>query len=83
MSTAKIVKLSSKAQITLPKAAREAIGVGPGDSLAMVVRDGEVVLVSVEEYARQTQGILRGAWGGNRAEIDDYLKKERKSWRRK
>lgn len=82
MDTARIVKLSRKAQITLPRAAREALGVAPGDRVGLVVRDGQVVLTSVEELAVRSRGLLRGTWGATRVEMDNYLRRERDSWER-
>ena len=37
-------RLTSKCQITVPKAAREALGIGPGSEVEFIVRAGEAVL---------------------------------------
>jgi AbrB family looped-hinge helix DNA binding protein len=37
------VKLSSKHQIVVPREAREALGLRPGDRLLVTVRDAEVI----------------------------------------
>ncbi len=43
-------KLSSKGQVTIPKAVREELGLEPGDLVAYVVRDGAVRLKRVEPF---------------------------------
>lgn len=42
--------LSSKGQVTIPKAVREALAVAPGDTVAYEVRGGEVVLRRVDPF---------------------------------
>ena len=43
-------KLSSKGQVTIPKAIREELGLEPGDLVAYIVRDGAVRLERVEPF---------------------------------
>ena len=43
-------KLSSKGQVTVPKAIREELGLEPGDLVAYIVRDGAVQLERVEPF---------------------------------
>ena len=43
-------KLSSKGQVTVPKAIREQLGLEPGDLVAYIVRDGAVRLERVEPF---------------------------------
>ena len=43
-------RLSSKGQVTIPKAIREELGLEPGDLVAYVVRDGTVRLERVEPF---------------------------------
>ena len=43
-------RLSSKGQVTIPKAVREELGLRPGDLVAYVVRDGAVRLERVEPF---------------------------------
>ena len=40
-------RITSKGQTTLPKAVREALGVGPGDRVRYFVQDGEVRIRAV------------------------------------
>lgn len=51
------VKMSSKNQIVVPKAAREALGLKPGDRLAVSV-DGDTV--SMEKLPPDLEDRLRG-----------------------
>ncbi len=80
MAIAKTVKLSAKGQIVVPQEIREEIGVQPGGKLVVLLRGKEVVLLSPDEYARQTCGMLKGAWGGTQEAVDAYLERERNSW---
>ena len=43
-------KLSSKGQVTVPKAIREELGLKPGDLVAYIVRDGAVRLERVDPF---------------------------------
>lgn len=44
--------ITSKGQTTLPKAVREALGVGPGDRMRYVILDGEVRMTPTRPLAR-------------------------------
>jgi AbrB family looped-hinge helix DNA binding protein len=67
--------LSSKNQIVIPREAREALQVKPGDKLLVVVR-GESVIVLQKPKAHHAA--IRGLAGG--AYPEGYLGKERESW---
>lgn len=68
--------LSSKNQIVIPREAREALGVKPGDKLIIVVHGGEVIILQKPAaYHAAIRGIGRGV------DPRDYLRKERESWR--
>jgi AbrB family looped-hinge helix DNA binding protein len=68
-------KLSTKNQIVIPREAREALGVKPGDELLVVVRGEKViVLQKPASHSAAIRGIGRGAYP------KDHLKKERESW---
>jgi AbrB family looped-hinge helix DNA binding protein len=67
--------LSSKNQIVIPREAREALQVKPGDKLLVVVR-GENVIVLQKPKAHHAA--IRGLAGGSYPE--GYLGKERESW---
>ena len=66
--------LSAKNQIVIPREAREALQVKPGDKLLVVVK-GDVVIVRKrpESYAAAIRGIGRGLYP------DGYLEKKRSS----
>jgi len=66
--------LSSKNQIVIPREAREALQVKPGDKLLVRVLGNKVIVLErPKSYHRATLG--RGTYP------KDYLKKERQSWR--
>lgn len=68
--------LSSKNQIVIPREAREALDLKPGDKLLVTVVDGKVlVLEKPKSHRAALAGIARGLYP------KDYLKKERDSWR--
>lgn len=66
--------LSSKNQIVIPREAREALGLKPGDKLLVLVNGGKIlILEKPERYHTAVRG--RGTYPKN------YLKKERDSWK--
>jgi AbrB family looped-hinge helix DNA binding protein len=67
--------LSSKNQIVIPREAREALNLKPGDKLLVVVHDNRIlVLQKPKSYAAALKGIAKGVYP------KDYLKKERSAW---
>jgi AbrB family looped-hinge helix DNA binding protein len=71
--------LSSKNQIVIPKEAREALGVKPGDKLLITVHNGSVsVMKRPVKYHLAIEGLVPPGFYG-----PDYLKEERASWKRK
>lgn len=67
--------LSSKNQIVIPREAREALKLKPGDKLLVLVRGGNVlVLQKPKSYRAAIRGLGRGLYP------KDYLRKERESW---
>ena len=81
MTTVKSVRLSSKGQLVIPKEMRDALGVKEGDDVLIVLEAGRMLITTPREFARTTRGSLKGTWGRNRREIDQYLERERRSWR--
>jgi len=68
--------LSSKNQIVIPREARDAHQLKPGDKVLVSVLGGKVlVLEKPKSHRAALSGIAR------RLYPKDYLKKERKSWR--
>ena len=70
------VKLSAKNQIVIPRDAREALHLKPGDKVVLVVRGDQVLLLKrPKSYKDALRGLGKGLYP------PDYLKKERESWR--
>jgi AbrB family looped-hinge helix DNA binding protein len=67
--------LSSKNQIVIPREAREALQVRPGDKLLVVVQGQEVIVLRKPE---SFSAAIRGM--GRRLYPKGYLKKERDRW---
>ena len=68
--------LSARNQITIPRQAREALGLKPGDKLLVVVRERTVlILKKPKSYRAAITGLRRGLYP------QDYLQKERDSWK--
>ncbi len=73
-----IVKLSSKNQVVIPKEAREALSVGPGDELLVVPKGNTVIIMAkTSDLVGDLAGSGREAYAPSRR----YLKRERGSWR--
>ena len=69
-------KLSSKNQIVIPREAREALDLKPGDKLVVRAVEGRIIIMEKpKSYRAALAGIARGLYP------KDYLKKERDSWR--
>ncbi|MBI2266468.1 MAG: AbrB/MazE/SpoVT family DNA-binding domain-containing protein [Armatimonadetes bacterium] len=80
MTITKLVKLSRKGQLVLPKKMREEFGVGEGDEVVATLEENCIVLTTSERYAQATRGLLIGAWGRNKTEVSSYIEKEREAW---
>ena len=53
-------KLTSKGQITVPKAVREALGVSPGDRIAFRLKDNGTVVIEAETVdLTKMRGVLK------------------------
>lgn len=81
MTTTKAVRLSRKGQVVIPKEMRDALGMKEGDEVLLVLDAGRMLVTTPRAYARATRGSLKGTWGRSRGEVDDYLERERRSWR--
>jgi AbrB family looped-hinge helix DNA binding protein len=69
-----LATLSSKNQIVIPREAREALQLKPGDKLLIRAHDGKILIMEKpKSYHRAILG--RGAYPKN------YLGKERQSWK--
>lgn len=84
MSEVAVTKLSSKRQITLPAAMVRRLGLEPGDTLAVALEDDKIVLrPRPRDWVKYYRGRLRGVYGSSVEEIDEYVRRERESWRRR
>jgi len=71
------VRLSSKYQIVIPQAAREALALCAGDELLILCKKDRVVIVpKPKNFTRRTAGLHHEIWQGAEA----YLQGERKDW---
>ena len=69
------ITLSSKNQIVVPREAREALNLKPGDEILVVVRGARVILLQKPKSPSSAmRGLARNLYGKN------YLKKERETW---
>ncbi len=74
---ASTVTLSSKYQIVIPQAAREALSLSAGDELLVLCKADRVVIIpKPKKFAKRTAGLHREVWQG----ADAYLKTEREDW---
>lgn len=80
MTLERIVRLSKKGQLVLPKTIRDGLGVKEGDRLIILKKDDYVILTTPEKFAAATRGILKDTWGKSKEEIEAYLDGERESW---
>lgn len=75
-----VVKLNDRNQITLPKVAREALGVKPGDRIVIIVDGKDVQLLSEPQvWSEYIYGLGKSMWetlGGG----EQFLQKERTAW---
>jgi AbrB family looped-hinge helix DNA binding protein len=71
--------LSTKNQVVIPKAAREALGVKAGDKLLFVVRGARVIVLQKPDSPNQAILGL-GRLSGKPLYGERYLEKERRSW---
>ena len=70
-----VQKLSSKNQIVIPKAAREAMKVKGGDDLLVVVKGAmTLIMPKPKDYTDALYGIAKGVYPPG------YLKRERRAW---
>jgi AbrB family looped-hinge helix DNA binding protein len=67
--------ISSKNQMVIPREAREALGVKPGDRLLVVVRGNRVIVL---QKPRSHHAAIRGLAPSLYSR--GYLQKERQSW---
>jgi len=58
------------------------LGLEPGDRLVVRLEDQRIVLKPrPRDWVEYYQGRLRGVYGNTKEEIDEYVRRERASWR--
>ena len=73
------VRLSSKNQIVVPAKARKQLGLKPGDTLLVHVREKSIVLIpEPEDYVESLRGLGKHVWAD--IDTDEWLRSERESW---
>ncbi|MBI2043437.1 AbrB/MazE/SpoVT family DNA-binding domain-containing protein [Candidatus Pacearchaeota archaeon] len=78
----KIIKVSDKGQISIPRAVRDSTGIREGDELILFELDGKIVLEKSDRIKDQFEDIkkfneisLKEIWGNEEDEIwNSYLK---------
>ena len=75
----KIIKLSTKGQLTIPKEFREKLNLHAGDDLIMYFKDEEIIIKSKPTHLGMLRGLLRDYIDFEKA--DEYIQSERKKWR--
>jgi AbrB family looped-hinge helix DNA binding protein len=71
------VRLSSKYQIVIPQAAREALSLSAGDELLVLCKSDRVVIIpKPKRFAKRTAGLHSEIWRG----AESYLQNEREDW---
>ena len=67
--------MSAKNQIVIPREAREALRLKPGDKILVLVRAGKVLMLEKpKSYHAAIRGLGRGVY------TKAYVRKERQSW---
>lgn len=71
------VTLSSKNQVVIPRAAREALGLSAGDELLVLCKPDRVVMIpKPANFTRRLARLHGEVWSGAAA----YLEDEREAW---
>ena len=77
----KIVKLSSKYQVVIPREARKKLGLRAGDQLAVEVEGEKIILrPRPKNYTDYMLGLGKEIWDG--IDASEYVRKERESWKK-
>ena len=72
------ITIGKKAQVVIPKKAREAIGIKEGSKATLMYEHGRIIIMGdPKTYGRLLRGLGKEIWKGNG---EKHLKKERASW---
>ena len=75
----KIIKLSTKGQLTIPKEFRERLNLRAGDEVLIYFRDEEIIVKPKTSHLGMLRGLLREDIDIEKA--DEFIQSERKKWR--
>ena len=79
MSRRVSVKVSSRYQIAVPRAARERLNIQSGDRLLVDIQDGVLILIpQPHDYTAHLAGLHREVW--THLDTSGYLREERDAW---
>lgn len=74
------ITLGKKAQVVIPKKAREAIGLKAGSKATLMYSKGRgTIFADPSQAGRLLEGLGKEIWAGKG---EEYLEKERNSWDR-
>ena len=73
------VSLSTKGQLVIPKEAREKMGLEPGDKLTYDVTSDKITFRKApKSYTEYMLGLHQEVW---HEDSEEYLERERRSWK--
>ena len=73
------VKVSSRHQIVVPRAARERLNIQSGDRLLVDVQDNVIILIpDPQDYVQHMAGLHKDIWKD--LDTNAYLREEREAW---
>jgi len=74
-----IVRVSKKYQIVIPKQARKALNINPGDNLIVSVRGRQILMrPKPKNYTEYMRGLHKEVWKDVKA--TKYIEEEREAW---
>lgn len=73
------ITIGKKAQIVIPKKAREAVGIKEGSKVNLMYDHGRIIIMDPKRAGELLEGLGKEIWGGKG---EEYLEKERNSWDR-
>ena len=74
-----VVRVSKKYQIVIPKQARKALNINPGDNLIVSVRGKQILMrPRPKNYTEYMRGLHKEVWKG--VKVTKYIKEEREAW---
>lgn len=80
MNKNKMIKISGKNQIVIPKEARKKFNIKSGDFLITQIDDEKILLYpSPKSFTKYAQGLGKEVWKDT--DSTEYIKKERQTWK--